>query len=96
MGTKAYFMIKMAKRFCDENHFVGVMRELEGISEVEAVTPVSGMYDLMVRVDAPMRPIFIANKIRTRKWVDKFRILEVEAEGGTAPEVTVADLMEKK
>jgi len=98
MGTKAVFMIKMAKRFSDEGYYFDAVRELEAMPEVEAVTPVSGVCDLLVKVDVPIRAIFIADKIRAKKWVQSLRMLEVgaETEAGEAAKVTVAELLGEK
>ena len=94
MGTKAYFMVNLAKRFCDDGYYLDAIRELEAMPEVEAVTSVSGVCDLMVKVDVPIRVIFVANKIRTKKWVQSLRILEVEAEVSGTTKVTVAEVLE--
>ena len=83
MGTKAYFMINMEKRFSDDGYYLDAVRELEAMPEVEAVNPVSGICDLLVKVNAPIRVIFVANKIRAKKWVKSFRILDVEPTQGT-------------
>jgi len=81
MGTKAYFMINMEKKFSEDGYYLDAVRELEAMPEVESVEPVSGAYDLLVKVDAPIRVIFVANKIRTKEWVKGFRVLKVEYAG---------------
>ena len=97
MGTKAYFMIRMARKFADDSHYLDAVRELEAMPEVEAVTSVSGECDLLVKIDAPIRTILVANKIRSKKWIESLRIMEVDAEteAAKAPEVTVAELLKK-
>ena len=95
MGTKAYFMINMAKRFSDDSYYLDAVRELEAIPEVETVNPVSGVCDLLVKVDVPIRVILVANKIRAKKWVKNFRILKVEtAQPGEAPKPAEQELVE--
>ena len=79
MATKAYFMINMDTKFNHDSYYLGAIRELEAMPEVESVEPVSGMCDLLVKVDAPIRVMFIANKIRTKEWVKGFRVLKVES-----------------
>ena len=96
MGAKAYFMINLKKRFCDDGYYLDAVRDLEAMPEVEAVQQVSGICDLLVRVDAPIRVIFVANKIRSMKWVDNLRILEVEPEPAETPKITVAELLDEK
>lgn len=87
MGTKAYFMVNMEKKFNEGGHYLDALGELEAIPEVESVEPVSGVCDLLVKVDAPIRVIFVANKIRTKKWVKSLHVLTVEyAEPTVAPE----------
>jgi hypothetical protein len=53
--------------------------------------------DLLVKVDAPIRTILVANKIRSKKWIESLRIMEVDAETEAvkASGVTVAELLKK-
>jgi len=78
MGTKAYFMINMKKRFSDDSYYLDAIRELEAVPEVEEVKPVSGVCDLLVKVDAPIRVVLVANKIQAKKWVKSLHVLKVE------------------
>ena len=78
MATKAYFTINMEKRFSDDGYYLDAVREVEAMPEVEAVKRVSGMCDLLVKVDTPIGVIFVANKIRVKKWVKSLHILNVE------------------
>ena len=95
MGNKAYFMIEMGRKCCDEDCYLDAVRELEAMPEVEAVKPVSGVCDLLVKVDAPTRVIFIANKIRAKKWVKGFRILNIElAQGAEVPRPAEEELLD--
>ncbi len=90
MGTKAYFMINMAEKFNEDGHYLDAVKELEVMPEVEEVKPVSGVCDLLVKVDAPIRVVLVANKIRAKKWVKDFHVLKVEptvsTEAPTPPE----------
>ena len=95
MGTKAYFMVNMGKRFSDDGYYLEAIRELEAIPEVEEVKPVSGACDLLVKVDAPIRVIFVANKIRAKKWVNDLHVLNVEpAQPTEAPKPAEQELLE--
>ena len=95
METKAYFMINMDKKFSDDSYYLDAIRELEAIPEVESVNPVSGMCDLLVKVDAPIRVILVANKIRAKKWVKNFHILNVEpAQPTEAPKPAEREFVE--
>jgi DNA-binding Lrp family transcriptional regulator len=78
MGTKAYFMVKMEKKFNEDAYYLDAVRELEAMPEVESVEPVSGVCDLLVKVDAPIRVILVANKIATKRWVKSLHVLKIE------------------
>jgi hypothetical protein len=77
MATKGYFMITVAEEFY-RNHYQDVLRDLKAVAEVDSIERISGTYNLLVKVTAPMRVIFVANKILPNKWVKKFCILKVE------------------
>ena len=95
MGTKAYFMINMEKRFSDDSYYQDAIRELEAMPEVETVAPVSGECDLLVKVDAPIRVVLVANKIQAKKWVKSLHVLKVEAAQPTeAPKLAERERLE--
>ena len=92
MGTKAYFMINIDKKFSQDGYYLEALRELETMPEVESVEPVSGVCDLLVKVDAPIRVILVANKIRTKEWVKSFHVLKIEyAEPAEAPKLATRE-----
>lgn len=68
-------MINLAKEALDQDSYNAGMKELETMPEVIAVDPVFGLYDLVVPVEAPIRGIFIANKIMEKEWVKRLHIL---------------------
>ena len=78
MGTKAYLMVNLEKRFSDDGYYLNAVRELATIPEVESIETVSGVCDLLVKVDAPIRVVFVANKILAKEWVKGLRILRIE------------------
>ena len=78
MGTKAYFMVNMDKKFSEDAYYLNAVQELQAMPEVESVEPVSGVCDLLVKVDAPIRVILVANKIATKKWVKSLHVLKIE------------------
>ena len=87
MGTKAYFMVNMKKKFNEDGYYLDAVRELEAMPEVESVEQVSGVCDLVVKVDAPIRVIFVANKLMAKEWVKSLHVLRIEsAEPAVAPE----------
>jgi len=77
MGTRAYFMVNVDKKSC-QNGYQDMLRDLEAIPEVKAVERVSGACDLLVKVDAPIRMIFVANKLMAKEWVKRLYVLKVE------------------
>jgi len=94
VGTKTYFMIKMAKKFNEDGYYEDAVTELEAMPEVETVTPVSGVCDLLVKVDAPIRVVLVANKILAKKWVKRLHVLKVEfAEPSETPKLAAQELL---
>ena len=77
MATKAYFMVNVVEKFCQDG-YQGIFRDLETIPEVKAVERVSGACDLLVKVEAPIRMIFVANKLMAKEWVKRLYVLKVE------------------
>jgi len=77
MVTTAYFMINVAEEF-GQNGYQAVWKDLEAIPEVKSVERVRGTCDLLVKVEAPIRMIFVANKIMAKKWVKRLYVLNVE------------------
>jgi len=77
MATTGYFMITVEEEFY-RNYYQNVLRDLKAVPEVDSIERISGTYNLLVKVTAPMRVIFVANKILPNKWVKHFCILKVE------------------
>jgi len=77
MATRAYFMINVAEK-SSKNGYQCILRDLETIPEVKAVERVSGACDLLVKVEAPIRMIFVANKLMAKEWVKRLHVLKVE------------------
>jgi len=94
MGTKAYLMVNLKKRFSDDGYYLDAVRELATIPEVKSVEPVSGVCDLLVKVDAPIRVVFVANKILAKEWVKGLKILRIEPEPVETPKHTVREQLE--
>lgn len=89
MGTKAYIMVNMEKKFNEAGYYLDAVRELEAMPEVESIEPVSGVCDLLVTVDAPQGVAGVANTIQAMKWVKSLRVLNIEsAEPAVAPKPT--------
>ena len=77
MATKAYFMVSVAEKFC-QNGYQDILMDLETIPEVKSVEHVRGACDLLVKVEAPIRLIFVANKLMAKEWVKRLRALQVD------------------
>ena len=77
MATEAYFMVSVAEKFC-QNGYQDILRDMGTISEVKSVERVKGACDLLVKVEAPIRMIFVANKLLAREWVKRLHVLHVE------------------
>jgi len=77
VATKAYFMVSVEDKLC-QNGYQDILRDLETIPEIKSVERVSGACDLLLKVDAPIRMIFVANKLTAKKWVKRLRVLRVE------------------
>lgn len=95
MGTKAYLMVNLDKKFSHDGYYLDGVRELAEMPEVESVEPVSGICDLLVKVDAPIRVVFIANKILAKEWVKNLKILRVEPEPSETPKQTIEEQRER-
>jgi len=77
MATKAYFMVNVAEKFWQEG-YQRIFRDLEAIPEVKAIERVNGACDLLIKVEAPIRMIFVANKLMAKEWVKRLHVLHVE------------------
>jgi len=77
MATTGYFMITVEEEFY-RNHYQSVLRDLKAVPEVDSIERISGTHNLLVKVTAPMRLIFVADKILPCKWVKHFYILKVD------------------
>ena len=77
MATKAYFVLSVAEEFY-QNRYQDVLRDLKAIPEVESIERIKGTCDLLVKVDAPIRAVFVANKILPKEWVKRLHMLKVE------------------
>lgn len=74
---KAYFVISVTEEFY-QNRYQDVLRDLEAVPEVESIERISHTCDLLVKVNAPIRVIYVANKILSMEWVKRLRVLKVE------------------
>ena len=78
MATKAYFMIRIKEGLHNNGRIEEMIGELEAIPEVICVEPIDGICDLLAQVEAPIRAVFVANKVMAKEWVKDLRMLKVE------------------
>jgi hypothetical protein len=42
------------------------------------VEPVSGLYDCVARVEAPIRLVFVVHKVMAKSWVERVHVLSID------------------
>ncbi len=89
MATKAYFLIRMAAEAAHNGHAEWI-RDLEAMPEVQSVEEVSGEYDLLATVEAPITAVLLAHKILASGWVKHLHILRMEEIPSREPRLSVA------
>jgi len=89
MATTAYLLIR-ASEAVRHNGYLKALEDLWSLPEVEYVEPVSGLYDCVARVEAPVRLIFVVHKIMAKSWVERVHILRVDQPVATAVETEEA------
>ena len=77
MATNAYLLIRAAEAV-RHNGYLKALEDLWALPEVEYVEPVSGLYDCVVRVEAPIRLIFLVHKVMAKSWVERVRVLSID------------------
>lgn len=77
MATSAYLLIKAAKAI-RQNGYLEALEDLWALPEVEYVEPVSGLYDCVARVEAPITLIFLVHKVMAKSWIERVHVLSVD------------------
>ncbi len=77
MTTSAYLLIR-ASEAVRNNGYLKAIEDLWTLPEVECVEPVSGLYDCVARVEAPVKLIFVVHKIMAKGWVERVHVLRVD------------------
>jgi len=86
MTTSAYLLIR-ASEAVRHNGYLEALEELWAPPEVEYVEPVSGLYDCVVKVEAPItRLIFLVCELMAKSWVEGVHVLRVDQPAGQALE----------
>jgi len=89
MATKAYFLIRTVAEAA-HNGYAEWIRDLEAMPEVQCVEAVTGQYDLLATVEAPITAILVAHKIMANGWVKHLHILRMEELPRREPRLSVA------
>ncbi len=76
MGQRAYLLVDVSDEI-RQPEFAKAARELEEMPEVDLVSPVIGLHDMVVMVDAPAAVESVVDKIRSKAWVKSIEILKV-------------------
>ncbi len=98
MATTAYFLIK-ASEAIRHNGYLEALEDLWALPEVEYVEPVSGLYDCVARVEAPVRLIFVVHKVMAKSWVERVHVLRIDepvAKALESEEARTARLMRQR
>ncbi|UCH86710.1 MAG: hypothetical protein JSU97_09380 [Dehalococcoidia bacterium] len=85
MATTAYLLIR-ASEAVRHNGYLKALEDLWALPEVEYVEPVSGLYDCVARVEAPIRLIFLVHKIMAKSWIERVHVLRIDEPVATALE----------
>jgi hypothetical protein len=85
MATTAYLLIR-ASEAVRNNGYLKALEDLRALPEIESVEPVSGLYDCVVRVEAPMKLVFVIHKIMAKSWIERVHVLRVDEPVVTALE----------
>ena len=76
MGLRAYLMVNVVDEM-EQQEFIEVLRQLEGMPGVDFIDPVIGSHDMVMMVDAPVTVEALASKIREKSWVKDMEILRI-------------------
>jgi hypothetical protein len=77
MATNAYLLIRAAEAV-RHNGYLKALEDLGTLPEIEYVEPVSGLYDCVARVEAPIRLVFLVHKIMAKSWVERVHVLRID------------------
>ena len=89
MATKAYFLIRVGEEL-KQNGYAGWLKDLEGMPEVQHVAPVTGLYDAVAAVEAPVTAMLVAHKIMGLSHVKHLHVLKVEEAAREEPRLSLA------
>lgn len=76
MGTRAYLLVTV-KDEINQGEFINILRELEGMNEVDFADPVVGKWDMVIMIEAPITVEAAAKKIAEQAWVKNLETLKI-------------------
>ena len=88
MATKAYFLIRVGEDF-KQNGYAGWLRDLESMPEVQEVAPVTGLYDAVATVEAPITASLLAHKMMGDSHVKHLHVLRIEEPARKEPRLSL-------
>jgi len=78
MATSAYLLIRASEALRHDG-YLEALEELWALPEVEYVEPVSGLYDCVARVEAPIiRLTPLVHEVMAKSWVADVQLLRVD------------------
>jgi hypothetical protein len=77
MATKAYFLIQVGEEL-KQNGYARWLEDLESMPDVQYVAPVTGLYDAVATVEAPVSAMLVAHRIMGDSHVKHLHVLSVE------------------
>jgi hypothetical protein len=89
MATKAYFLIRVGEEL-KQNGYASWLKDLESMPEVQHIAPVTGLYDAVAAVEAPVTAMLVAHKIMGLKHVKHLHVLKVEEATAKEPRLSMA------
>ncbi len=89
MTSKAYLLIEVEEEL-KQNGYASWLEDLESMPEVQDVAPVTGLYDVVASVEAPVTAQLEAHKIMGLSHVKHLQVLRVEEPAKKEPRLSIA------
>ncbi|MBS3909655.1 MAG: hypothetical protein KGZ93_08540 [Actinobacteria bacterium] len=76
MPMRAYLLVSVVDDM-GQDYFIKAVRALEEMQGVEFVDPVTGSFDMIIMVEAPLTIETLVKKINSKSWVRRVEVLRV-------------------
>jgi len=73
---RAYLLVSVVDDM-GQDYFIKAVRALEEMQGVEFVDPVTGSFDMIIMVEAPLTIETLVKKINSKSWVRRVEVLRV-------------------